>query len=328
METVLVTGGAGYIGSDLVRRLLAKGYRVRVIDTIKYGGESLVELFQEPNFELVRGDLRDPDVVEASLQEIDAVVHLAAIVGDPACARDPQLARAVNYDASLQLYDQAAKAGVERFVFASTCSNYGRMADPDGLVDETSPLNPLSVYAETKVGVEQYLLARSRTTACKPTCLRFSTAYGCSPRLRLDLTVNEFTKEVALGRKLQVFGTQFWRPYCHVRDLSRAIIAVLEADESAVAFEVFNVGDTRENYRKQMIVDEICRQLPDARIEYVEKDENPRDYRVNADKIKRVLGFELDRKVPDGIREIRRIIQSGVLHDPDSPRYSNLAPTV
>ena len=325
MKTILVTGGAGYIGSVLVRQLLARDYRVRVVDRLDFGGESLMELFQEPAFEIVTADVRDTAAMQEALRGVDAVVHLAAIVGDPACARDPDMARSINLDGSLQLYDLADAAGAKRFVFASTCSNYGKMVDQDTLVDESSPLQPLSVYAETKVGVEEQLLAQPATRTCKPTCLRFSTAYGCSPRLRLDLTVNEFTKELALGRELLVFGAQFWRPYCHVRDLSRAIIAVIEADESLVAFDVFNVGDRRENYRKQMIVDCICEQIPNASIKYVHKDEDPRDYRVSSDKIKRTLGFEISKTVPDGIAEFRRIIQGGLLPDPDAAKYSNLA---
>jgi nucleoside-diphosphate-sugar epimerase len=197
------------------------------------------------------------------------------------------------------------------------------MEDPDSFVDETSTLAPVSLYAETKVAVEQYLLDQPRSNRCKPTSLRFSTVYGLSPRPRFDLTVNEFTKELALGRELVVFGEQFWRPYCHVVDLCRSVLAVLDAEVEKVAFDVFNVGDTRENYQKQMIVDEILKQLPESRIRYVAKNEDPRDYRVSFEKIKNRLGFCITKTVPDGIRQIIQVVQDGFIPDPDTKEYRN-----
>jgi nucleoside-diphosphate-sugar epimerase len=254
---------------------------------------------------------------------MDHVVHLAAIVGDPACAKQPELAREINLGGSRRMYDIADELGLKRFVFASTCSNYGKMSDPESFVDEESLLAPVSLYAETKVAVEQYLLSRPRTNRCKPTSLRFSTVYGLSPRPRFDLTVNEFTKELALGRELVVFGEQFWRPYCHVVDLCRSVLAVLAAEEDAVAFDVFNVGDTKENYQKQMIVDEILKQLPGSRVRYVSKNEDPRDYRVSFEKINERLGFRISKTVPDGIRQIIQVVRDGFIPDPDTKEYRN-----
>lgn len=325
IKKVLVSGGAGYIGSVLVRLLLEKGFAVRVIDKLSFGGEPLLDWLNHPQFEFVKGDIRSEADVTAALQGVDAVAHLAAIVGDPACAREPELARATNYDASVQFYKLAEKAGVKRFVFASTCSNYGKMEDPEGYVNEDSQLAPVSLYAETKVAVEKFLLGQERGNTCKPVCLRFSTVYGISMRPRFDLTVNEFTRELALGRELVVFGEQFWRPYCHVVDLARSVVAVLEAPEEKVAYDVFNVGDTAENYQKKMIVDAILEQLPDSRVKYVSKNEDPRDYRVNFSKIKERLGFTITMRVPDGIRQIRQVISAGFLNDPDDARYRNIS---
>lgn len=325
IKKVLVSGGAGYIGSVLVRLLLEKGFAVRVIDKLSFGGEPLLDWLNHPQFEFVKGDIRSEADVTAALQGVDAVAHLAAIVGDPACAREPELARATNYDASVQFYMLAEKAGVKRFVFASTCSNYGKMEDPEGFVHEDSLLAPVSLYAETKVAVEKFLLGQERGNTCKPVCLRFSTVYGISLRPRFDLTVNEFTRELALGRELVVFGEQFWRPYCHVVDLARSVVAVLEAPEEKVAYDVFNVGDTAENYQKKMIVEAIREQLPDARVKYVSKNEDPRDYRVNFSKIKERLGFAITMRVPDGIRQIRQVISAGFLNDPDDARYRNIS---
>ncbi len=321
---LLVTGGAGYIGSVLVRLLLARGWRVRVLDCLRAGGESLLELFDHPAFEFLRGDIRDPDTVARAVAGCYGVAHLAAIVGDPACRAEPDLARSTNLDGSRRLLDAAERAGVSRFVFASTCSNYGKMADPEAFVDETSPLAPVSLYAETKVAFEQELLARSGRNGLAGTCLRFATVYGVSPRLRFDLTVNEFTRELALGRELVIFGEHFWRPYCHVRDLAGSVLAVLEAAPARVAGQVFNVGDTAENYTKKMIAEELLRQVPDGKIRYVQRTEDPRDYRVSFEKIRRDLGFRITRRVPDGIAEILRLLRSGLLSNPDAPQYANV----
>lgn len=321
---VLVTGGAGYIGSVLARLLLSKGYEVRVVDNLSYGGESLLGILNNENFEFVKGELTESRSLPDFLAGIDAVVHLAAIVGDPACAKNPDLAKRVNLEASINLFENAHKMGVKRFIYASTCSNYGKMKDPNALVDETSELRPVSLYAELKVGVEKHILASAKKKGFAPTCLRFSTAYGLSARPRFDLTVNEFAKDLALGRKLLVFGEQFWRPYCHTVDLSRAMLKVLEADEKLADQEVYNVGDTQENYTKKMIVDLIKKFLPKAEVDYVSKNEDPRDYKVSFKKIKDQLGFKISRTVEDGVKEILNVVGHQSFLEPDQPRYKNI----
>jgi len=324
MKNVLVTGGAGYIGSVLVRILLNKGFFVRVIDNLSFGGESIVELLNEDRFEFIKGDIRNENNLIEAMKNIDYVAHLASIVGDPACAVNPQLTNEINIDGAIKTYKVAVEFKVEKFVFASTCSNYGKMPDPNAYVNENSNLNPISLYAETKVQFEDFLLSQNKNNITKPTCLRFSTVYGLSPRIRFDLTVNEFTKELALNRELVIFGEQFWRPYCHVYDLSRAVLRVFETTDDAPSFNVYNVGDTAENYQKQMIVDEILKQIPDALIKYVKKDEDPRDYRVSFEKIKQELGFSITKRVPDGIRQVIKIIQDGFINEPDDSKYKNI----
>jgi nucleoside-diphosphate-sugar epimerase len=323
-ERILVTGGAGYIGSVLTRQLLDKGYIVRILDNLMYGGEPIIDLLNEPNFEFIKGDIRNELDVTKAMQDVDAVAHLAAIVGDPACAKQPELARSTNLEGSKLLYKIANQSGVKKFVFASTCSNYGKMDDPHAYVNEDSELAPVSLYAETKVAVEQFLLSQPKENICKPTCLRFSTVYGLSLRPRFDLTVNEFTKELTLGRELVVFGEQFWRPYCHVYDLARSVVKVIESDPALVAFDVFNVGDTSENYQKQMIVDEVIKIIPGAKVKYVSKNEDPRDYRVSFDKIKNKLGFKLQFKVSDGIKQINKVLEDGFILNPDDSKYKNV----
>ncbi len=324
MKKVLVTGGAGYIGSVLVRLLLDNGYHVRVLDNLSFGGEAIVELLNNNNFEFVKGDIRNKDDLKVAMKDIEYVAHLASIVGDPACAVNPEVTKDINLNGAKLTYEVANEMGIKKFVFASTCSNYGKMEDSSEFVNEDSELRPVSLYAETKVGFEQYLLSQDNNNVAKPTCLRFSTVYGLSPRIRFDLTVNEFTKELAMERELVIFGEQFWRPYCHVVDLSRGVMAVFDADAKKVAFNVYNVGDTSENYQKQMIVDEIVKQLPQSKVKYVKRDEDPRDYRVSFEKIKEELGFEITKTVPDGIKDFIKIVQEGFINDPDSSKYKNV----
>ena len=321
---VLVTGGAGYVGSVVARWLLRGGYEVRVLDSLLYGGSTLLELYNDDNFHFIYGDIRSAEVAKKALDGVDAVVHLAAIVGDPACARQPILAREVNLNASLQLFELARHQGVGRFVFASTCSNYGKMADPSQYVTEESELRPISLYAETKVAVEKALLDEPLVNCPAVTVLRFATIFGLSPRMRFDLTVNEFTMQLLTQRKLVIYGEQFWRPYIHVRDVGRAIALVLSTPLEKVSGQVINVGDVGQNYQKGQIVDLICAQIAaKPELVRVHKEEDPRDYRVSFDKIRQELGFRITRTVEDGIREVIDAINQNVLTDFDSPYYRN-----
>jgi nucleoside-diphosphate-sugar epimerase len=205
---------------------------------------------------------------------------------------------------------------------ASTCSNYGRMADPTVPIDEQGELAPVSLYAEQKVAVEQHLLALDPPPFAV-TCLRFATVFGVAPRMRFDLTVNEFTRDLWADRTLEVFGEQFWRPYVHVRDAARGIRSVLEAPRDVVAGQVFNVGDSGENYRKLDLVEHIQRQTDRGRVSYVHRDEDPRDYKVSFDKIKRELGFETLMTVPDGIGEVIAALEEDRFGDPFDGRHRN-----
>jgi nucleoside-diphosphate-sugar epimerase len=324
---ILITGGAGYIGSVVVRQMLESGHHVICVDKLDFGGSSLLGVINHPGFTFFHCDIIDFHSLKEILctEKPDAVIHLAAIVGDPACSLYPEKARQINWEASRWLADTCKGVGINRFIFASTCSNYGKMDGSGNYVSEKSPLAPVSLYAELKVKFEDYLLNEiKKDDGFSPTALRFSTVYGLSPRMRFDLTVNEFTKELFLSKELVVFGEQFWRPYCHVKDFARAFEAVLNSPKEKVAYEVFNVGDTKENYTKKMIVDSITEVLPKSAIKYVKKTEDPRDYRVNFDKIKNSLGFEISRRVPDGIREIVRALSLKVITDPEEQIYYNI----
>jgi len=321
---VLVTGGAGYIGSVLVRQLLNKEYKVRAFDSLKFGGEALYDVMLHPNFEFMKGDVRNAREVEKALEGIDAIAHLAAIVGDPACKKFSEEAKETNWDGSVAIFEAAEKAGVNRFVFASTCSNYGKMPDPDSFVTEISELNPVSLYAELKVKFEKYLLEERKDSQICSTALRFSTVYGFSPRIRFDLTVNEFTRNAAIHGEQEIWGAQFWRPYCHVDDLARAVVLVFESTEEKVRANVFNVGSTEENYNKGMIIEEVCKVVPDTLVKYVEMNEDPRDYRVNFDKIKNELGYTITKKVPEGVKEIYTLLKTGIITDPFAQKFKNI----
>jgi nucleoside-diphosphate-sugar epimerase len=320
---ILITGGAGYVGSTLAPLLLGAGHKVRVLDRLAYGGESLLGVWSNPDFEFVHGDVRDSEKRREAVTGCDAVVHLAAIVGDPACAREPDLARAINLDASMELIEESRKAGVQRFVFASTCSNYGKMTDPSKFVDEESELRPVSLYAETKVAVEKILLASAGADNWCPTPLRFATVFGVSPRMRFDLTINEFTMEMITKKHLVVFGEQFWRPYVHVFDAARGIALILSSPRDRVSGRVFNVGSSDQNLQKQQIVELIQPMAPDAKVEFVRKNEDPRDYRVSFSRILNELNYKTTRSVVDGISEVANLIRAGAISNLADSRYRN-----
>jgi nucleoside-diphosphate-sugar epimerase len=315
---VTITGGAGYIGARTTRELLAGGHEVTVLDSLLHGQERVAAGLEEAGARVIVGDVRDSEARAAALDGAQALVHLAAIVGDPACAKDPELSHAVNVEATHTLVEDA---DVERIVFASTCSNYGRMADPTVPVDETAPLAPVSLYAEQKVAIERGLLAREQPVT---TCLRFATIYGVAERMRFDLTVNEFTRDLWDGRTLDVYGEQFWRPYVHVGDAARAIATVLGAPAEAVARRVFNVGHCDENYRKLDLVELIQTRIPAADVRYVHRDEDPRDYRVAFTRIRDELGFRPEMRVPDGVDEVIRGLEEQRFGDPYDRRFSNV----
>jgi nucleoside-diphosphate-sugar epimerase len=319
---VLVTGCAGYIGVLAAEELVRAGHEVRGLDVLLHGQRECVPALEALGVEMIEGDVRDPAARAAALAGANAVVHLAAIVGDPACALDPRLSTETNVDASKALAAEAATRGVGRFVMASTCSNYGRMADPTVPIDESGGLAPVSVYAEQKVALEEYLLAQDPPSFAL-TCLRFATVYGVAPRMRFDLTVNEFTRDLWAGRTLEVFGERFWRPYVHVRDAARAITATVNAPEERVAGQVFNVGDSAENYRKVDLVEEIRRFVDGGTVVFVSRDEDPRDYKVSFDKISTTLGFTVTTKVPEGVVEIVGALAAGAYPEPFGTQYRN-----
>ena len=325
---VLITGGAGYIGSLLTSELLRANYRVTVLDSLLFGGESLVPFLHHPNFHFVKSDVTEPRAVKDALkdgwQRPDAIVHLAAIVGFPACqAVGKQVAWRYNVDATKLVFGQAVDLGVERFVFASTYSNYG--LSPDGQpVTEESPLNPQSLYAETKIAAEEFLLSQ-RENSCAPLLFRFATLYGISPRTRFDLIVNQFVLEAFTKRELIIYQRGYSRSFVHIRDTVRGVMMGLEAQRSKVCGEIFNLGTEDGNYSKDDIVRLILKRMPETIVEYKDLTfgGDMRDITVSFAKIKQVLGFETTLDVDDGVRELLFALKSGIIRNPNDEKYRN-----
>lgn len=316
---VLVTGGAGYKGTTLCRELLSIGYRIRVLDSLMYGGRSLTGLINHPNFEFINGDITDPRSVASVMRGITDVVHLAAIVGDKPCERDPDHAIEVNYKGTQILADAAKENKVNHFLFASSCSNYG-ITDPASMADEETELNPLSLYAETKIDCERYLIELGKSKGFYPTVLRFSTAYGVSGRTRFDLTVNSFTYEALRDKKVIVYAEEAWRPFVHVLDIARIYCRLLDLPKEEIGGTIYNAGWNEQNYRKKDIVNFIRDVIGDFEVDYINTIEDKRSYRVDFTKIQNRLRLTPLIKVKDGIQELVYAIQSGLLTEQDFER--------
>jgi nucleoside-diphosphate-sugar epimerase len=323
-RTVLVVGGAGYVGSVLVSALLESGARVRVLDQLIYdNGFAIAPMLDHPRLRFRRGDMRDPDDLSGAARGATDVVLLASLVGDPICRTYPELARAVNEHGSIGIVDRLDDLGVSRFVVASTCSTYG-IHESAQLATEDSELNPQSLYAHTKIALERYVRGRAAQLAGTATVLRFATAYGLSPRMRFDLTVSQFVWELASGRTLQVYDADTWRPYCHVRDIARATMAVLHAPASAVDGEVFNVGDTAQQFTKRMIVDEVRGHLRHVSVTYRDEPAEPRNYRVSFERIAQRLGFHCEHTVQGYVPRLTAAVRAGIYPDVvGNPRFGN-----
>jgi nucleoside-diphosphate-sugar epimerase len=323
---VLITGGAGYIGSLLTSELLREGYRVTVLDSLLFGGESLLGFLAHPNFHFVKADVTESRGVRDSLsrewQKPQAVVHLAAIVGFPACqAVGKQAAWRYNVEATKQVFEQAAGWGAERFVFTSTYSNYG-LSENGQPVSEESPLNPQSLYAETKVAAEEYLV---KQTSSVPVVFRLATLYGLSPRTRFDLIVNQFVLEAFTRRELIIYQRGYSRSFVHVRDTVRGLMLGLTAPAEKVRGQIFNLGSESGNYTKDEIVGLVIKRMPETVVQYKDLTfgGDMRDITVSFEKIGRELGFKAELTVDDGVRELVHALRTGLIRNPQDEKYRN-----
>ena len=315
----LVTGCAGYLGSLLCYQLVAEGHSVVGVDKLLHGGRSIIPLLNHDRFRFVRAGISDTSAYADAVNEYCTVVHLAAIVGDPASRRLPQETRATNIDGARSLFRLAQDRGVAKLVFVSTCSNYG-IVPPGQLATEETVLRPLSLYAESKVQIERELMD-GKLCSRDWTILRFATLYGLSPRPRFDLTVNDFTMKAITEGRLEVYLPRSSRPYLHVADAANAITFVAES-ETPTDGHVFNVGNTEENYEKAQIVEMIRGHVGDFVVEGVSHSHDARDYRVSFEKVARA-GYVTRRTVSDGIVEIAEAVRSGMLTDLSSTEFVN-----
>jgi nucleoside-diphosphate-sugar epimerase len=325
---VLITGGAGYIGSLLTSELLRANYRVTVLDDLLFGGESLLGFFHHPNFNFVKTDVTDSrairDNVRGEWPLPHAIVHLAAIVGFPACqAVGEQVAWRYNVESTKTVFGQATDLGVERCVFASTYSNYGMSSDGNPVTEE-SPLNPQSLYAETKIAAEEFLLSQ-KDAPTAPLSFRFATLYGISPRTRFDLIVNQFVLEAFTKRELIIYQRGYSRSFVHVRDAVAGIILGIESPEKKVRGQVFNLGTPEGNHSKDEIVGLVLKRIPETVVEYKDLTfgGDMRDITVSFKKIREVLGYETTLTVDDGVREVLHAIKTGIIRDPTDEKYRN-----
>jgi nucleoside-diphosphate-sugar epimerase len=319
-QKVLVIGGAGYVGSALVERLLNQGLHVSVLDAMHFGEDALSKVGDHPNLTLIREDFRHIEVLTRAMSGVGSVVHLGGLVGDPACALDPELTVDINVTATKLVGEIAKAQGVRRFVFASSCSVYGAC---DEIVDEDSRFNPQSLYARSKVASE-VVLGALNSGDFAVTCLRFATIYGFSGRTRFDLVVNLLCAKAVREDVITVYGADQWRPFVHVDDVARAIVMTLQAPIEVVAGEAFNVGSDTQNYTLGDMAKLINRQVPDAKIVSDATCVDMRNYRVRFDKIRTRLGFVPGWTLDRGIAQVVALVRSNRVGHYSLPTYSNV----
>src|SRR3990167_4209883 len=312
---ILLIGGAGYIGSVLSRYLLEYGYKVRCLDLLLYeNNECVIPYLMNDNYEFIFGDFTNDKIVSDALIGITDVVILGGLVGDPITKRYPDISLKINHFGMLNLIDIFNNHCLNKVIFISTCSNYGIIANAK-LADETSELSPLSLYAKAKVTVEEYVSSLRGKIDYHPIILRFATAFGLSPRMRFDLTINQFVRELYFRDEVIVYDAETWRQYCHVKDFSLAVRRVLESPIELVDFEIFNAGGDKNNFTKNMVVEKVKEFIPYAKVRFQDKGPDPRDYRVSFKKIRETLFFEPKYSISDGIIEILNALNQSIFNN-------------
>jgi nucleoside-diphosphate-sugar epimerase len=317
-NAVLVIGGAGYIGSILVRKLLAQGRKVRVLDSMVYGDRALWEVLGHENLSVIVGDCRHIQHVVQAVRDVDSVVLLAAIVGDPACERDRATALEINYAATRMITEVAKGHGIRRLIFASSCSVYGETQD---IMTEESAVHPISCYAQTKVDSE-FALLQARSETFHPTIVRLATVFGMSPRPRFDLVVNLLTAKAYRDHAITIYNGEQWRPFVHVGDVAEGLLTILNAPLSRVSGQTFNLGDSRLNYTLRDVACELTKIFRNLRVEHLDNLDR-RNYRVSFEKIRSELGFQCKHTLRDGIRELADALESGMIVDYTDVHYHN-----
>jgi nucleoside-diphosphate-sugar epimerase len=319
-QSVLVIGGAGYIGSALLPKLLDRGYHVRLLDCFLYGEEPIQPVMQHPNLEVHRGDFRNVDTVVAAMRDMKSVIHLGGLVGDPACALDEELTIQINLIATRMIAQVAKGNRISRFVFASSCSVYGAS---DQILNERSALNPVSLYARSKIASENVLLGLSGD-GFEPVILRFGTIYGLSGRTRFDLVVNLLAAKALVEKVITVYGKDQWRPFLHVHDAGRAVMSALDARSESVSPLIFNVGCDEQNRTLGQVGELIRAMVPGSVLRCTEDNDDRRNYRVEFRRIREAIGFEPVWKIEAGVQQVLDAIVSGKVTNYQDPKYSNV----
>ena len=311
-DTILICGGAGYVGSALTSLILREtNLEVKVFDQLLYGGDSLYPFFNySDRFKFIRGDLRTFDL-DGLLNNVDYVVNLAALVGEPICKKFPKEAQNINFDANIKLAKKAEEKGIDRYIFSSTCSNYG-LSEADKMLDENAKLDPISLYAETKVNSEKILL--EQLPKLQTTVIRCATAYGLASRVRFDLLLHEFIRDAWTKAKIYVYGAQSWRPIVHVDDIARAILLIIKNSGTLNKKDVYNVGSNDQNFQKISLAELVANRLK-TDIEITSTKEDPRNYRVLFDKFMEELKFDTLHKPVETIDQIAHALESGLIDD-------------
>ena len=322
VKKVLVIGSAGYLGSVLTRKLISRGYIVNGLDNLMYGDYGIRELYGKEGFNFIKGDIRDIKVLMQSVKGCDAVIQLAAIVGDPACELDAEETISINYLATRMTAEVCKYSQINRYVFASTCSVYGASGTPGVRLTEESSLEPVSLYAEMKLKSEKGIM-EAIDDNFSPTILRMATLYGLSPRMRFDLVVNLLTAKAVTEGKITIFGGNQWRPLLHVDDAAEAHIRCLETPIEKVRGQILNVGSDKQNYKISQLGTILQSIIPNVQIETRDDLIDERNYSVAFDRISNVLGYKTKRTIQDGILEIKHAFDEGIIGDYTDKRYSN-----
>jgi nucleoside-diphosphate-sugar epimerase len=295
---ILITGGAGYLGSKLTETLLNQGHDVIVYDNLFFGSTGVVPFLDNSKYKFIKNTINNLELIETAVKGADYVIHLAAIVGEPSCKQYESSVYSVNTGATEWISECTYNYDIP-LLFLSTCSNYGKI---NKVVTEDSPLEPLGLYADSKIKAEKVVLGNDHLV------LRMSTLFGVSYRVRYDITINEFVYQYYRDKTLKIYGENTWRPYLHVQDACNMIIQCMEKDLRGV----YNTGFNDLNYQKKEIVNTIVDYLGEGKLEYVKFDD-PRDYKVNFDKIEKELNYQYKFSLKDGIRELYEEIQRGVI---------------
>ncbi len=322
-ESVLVTGGAGYVGAVLVPKLLKKGYKVTVLDTFWFWNSpeeyiKAIEAENNTNLTIVKGDLRNKADINRALNGAESVIHLACISNDPSSELNPEFTHSVNYDGSINIIDLAKANKIKRFIYASSSSVYGIKEEPN--VTEELELQPLTQYSKLKVEIEHYLMHQI-DEHFKGVVIRPSTVCGYSPRQRLDVVVNILTNFAVNKGKIKVLGGSQLRPNIHIKDMVRAYELLLEAPIDKINKKIYNAG--YENLKVMEIANLVKEVVGEVEVT-VEETDDPRSYHVCSDKIKNELGFETKHSVKEAIAELKEAFRDGKLKNLEDDNYFNV----